>query len=53
MTQRLFLNKDLEASHVGDLQVWGDKGLLSPVAKGQNSRGLSLCGTHAVIGKFK
>lgn len=39
MTQRLFLNKDLEASHVGDLQVWGDKGLLSSVARGQNSRG--------------
>lgn len=38
---------------MGDLQVWGDKGLLSPVAKGQDSRGLSLCGMGAVIGKFK
>lgn len=38
---------------MGDLQVLGDEGLLSPVARGQDSRDLSLCGMRAVIGKFK
>lgn len=35
MTQRLFLNKDLEASH-GDLQVWGDE-------EWQEARGAGVC----------
>lgn len=32
---------------MGELQVWGDKCLLSPVARGQDSRGLSLYGMRA------
>lgn len=51
MTQRLFLNKDLEASYVGDLQVWGRQG--PSVTSGKRAEQQGVCPSVAVTGKFK
>lgn len=53
MTQRLFLNKDLEASHVETSRSGETRAFCHQWREGRTAGGLSLCGTCTVIGKFK